>query len=260
MKNVAVVTGASSGIGRELVKKLDMLGLDEIWGIALESNLLEEVKKETKTKFVPIQMDLSDERSYEEYKLLLEKFKPNISWLINAAGFGKLGSVEEIGTQNVLKMIDVNIKAVVAITEHSLAYMSQLGRIVNISSVAAFQPLPFMNVYGASKTFVLNYSNALNYELKNKNVSVTAVCPYWTKTKFIEKAEQNENAVVKNFPVLYEPEFVAEKIMVAATKRKATYVIGTYSKLQVFVTKLVCKNFVMKCWVKQQKLDERYFK
>ena len=112
MKNIAIVTGASSGIGRQLVKRLDTLGLNEIWGIALDSEGLEEVKNETQTKFVPIQMDLTNPRSIDEYKLLLEKFNPNISWLINAAGFGKFGSVEEIGTDTALNMIDLNIKSV----------------------------------------------------------------------------------------------------------------------------------------------------
>ena len=258
MRNIAVVTGASSGIGRKLVEKLDALGLDEIWGIALDEEGLNEVKKETQTKFVPIQMDLTDARCLKEYKMLLENFKPNISWLINAAGFGKFGSVEEIGTQTTLNMIDLNIKALVAFNEYSLPYMSKLGRIVNISSVGAFQPTPFMNVYTASKTFVLNYSNALNVELSGRDITVTAVCPYWTKTKFFDRAEQKDNAVVTKYVAMYESDFVATKIMKAATKRKLTYVIGTISKLQVMLVKLLPKKFVMWLWVKQQKLDKRY--
>lgn len=258
MKNVAVVTGASSGIGRELVKKLDGLGLNEIWGIALDKEGLEEVEKETKTKFVPIEMDLTDPKCLNEYKLLLENFKPNISWLINAAGYGKFGSYEEIGTDSVLNMIDLNIKALVSITETSIPYMSELGRIVNVSSVGAFQPTPYMNVYTASKTFVLNYSNALNTELKSKKISVTAVCPYWTKTKFFDRAEQKENAVVTKYVVLYESEFVAEKIMIAATKRKVTYVVGFVSKLQTLLVKFLPRRLVMWFWMKQQKLDKRY--
>ena len=257
MKNIAIVTGASSGIGRQLVKRLDTLGLNEIWGIALDSEGLEEVKNETQTKFVPIQMDLTNPRSIDEYKLLLEKFNPNISWLINAAGFGKFGSVEEIGTDTALNMIDLNIKALVALSELSIPYMSELGRIVNVSSVGAFQPTPYMNVYAASKTFVLNYSNALNVELKNKNVSVTAVCPFWTKTKFFDRAEQKD-AVVTKYIALYESDFVADKIMKAATKRKMTYVIGFVSKLQVMLVKLLPKKLVMWVWKKQQKLDKRY--
>ncbi len=256
--NIAIVTGASSGIGKGLAKKLDSLNLDEIWGIALEEELLEKTKGEMKTKFVPLTYDLTDEENLTKIKEKLESEKPNVRWLVNASGFGKFGRYDEIGTNNVMNMIDLNCKALVAITEYTLPYMSAGARIVNIGSVASFQPIPYINVYGATKAFVLSYSCALNEEVKGKQVSVTCVCPFWTKTAFFDRAEKKDNVVVSKYIALYETDYVVEKGFNAAVKRKGVYVVGKISKLQVAIVSLLPRKWVMKFWIKQQKLDEKY--
>lgn len=192
--NIAIVTGASSGLGAEFIKYLNSEELDEIWAIARRRDRLEQLSEITDIPIRAVPMDLTEKSSIKELENLLSEEKPHIHILINAAGFGKIGSTEEIGREALDNMIDLNCRAAVDVTMLSIPYMQEGDRILEICSTAAFQPFQFLNVYAASKAFLYRFSRALYIELMPKKISVTAVCPYWIKdTEFIPVAQESEN-------------------------------------------------------------------
>ena len=140
---IAIVTGASSGMGREFVYALDREGkYEEIWVIARRADRLESLKTECKTAIRPIALDLGKAESFDAYRTLLETEKPNVSVLVNCAGFGKFGTYAEIPTEVACEMIDLNCKALVRMTEYTLPYMNTGAHIVELDSLSSFQPVP----------------------------------------------------------------------------------------------------------------------
>ena len=178
---IAVITGASSGMGREFVKKLTQkYSFDEVWVIARRLERLEALKDIVDSPIRPISLDLTKRESIEEYKRILETEKPEISVLVNASGFGYFKEFDKAPLDGYYEMIALNDSAVVGMTYVSLPYMVSGSKIWNICSVAALQPIPYINVYGASKAFALSFTRALNVELKPRGIKALAVCPYWT--------------------------------------------------------------------------------
>ena len=180
--NIAIVTGASSGIGREFVRLLDaQKKYDAIWVIARRKERLLELAKQSETPVLAVPLDLGEKESVRELAEHLKKENPNVRMLINAAGYGKIGNYKEVSLEDTEGMIDLNCRAAVAVTQTVLPYMKKGSHIMQICSTAAFQPFPYLNVYAASKAFLYRYSRALRMELFSRRISVTAVCPYWIK-------------------------------------------------------------------------------
>ena len=261
MKNICVITGASSGIGREFfdqIVKSPEYKFDEIWVIARGVDKLEELKSLTEVPLKILPLDLSKESSFESYESALAEEKPRISLLVNCSGFGKFESSEKVGVDTSLNMIDLNVKATVAMDLISLKYMDKGDGIINVASVAAYQPIPYINVYGATKAFVLNFTRALGVEVKKRGIHVMAVCPFWTKTKFFDRAIKEDNdPVVKKYAVMYDPTDIARLALKDYKKRKAVSMFGVISKLQVLAVKLMPATLTMKVWMSQQKLYKR---
>ena len=199
---IAIITGASSGLGAEYIKQIDKkYRFSELWIIARRKKRLENIARETRTKVRVLAMDLTDTAMREKLASILAKTKPVVGLLINAAGMGKIGRYDEIGPQNELAMIRLNCEAAVAVTQIVLPYMRKGSRIMQICSTAAFQPLQGLSVYAASKAFLLRYSRGLGAELLGTGIRVTAVCPYWIKdTEFIPVAKETESSAVRHFP------------------------------------------------------------
>ena len=261
MKSICVITGASSGIGREFFTLLERdtdYSFNEIWVIARSADKLEELRSISETKIRVFPLDLSKEDSYESYKTILNEEKPRIRLLINCSGFGKFESTEKIGLATNLNMIDLNAKATVAMDMLSLPYMQEGDGIINIASVAAYQPIPYINTYGATKSFVLNFTRALGIEVKKRGIRVMAVCPFWTKTKFFDRAiKPEEDPVVKKYAVMYDPTEIAKRAIRDYKKGRSVSIYGVVSKLQILGVKLMPATVVMKIWVSQQKLKNR---
>lgn len=255
---IAVVTGASSGIGREFCKQIDEYGYDEIWGIALEEDKLKHLKEEMKTPFRYFACDLTKEETFIEYKNALETCAADVKLLVNCSGFGKFGRYDEIPLEQSLNMIDLNCKALVRMTESTLPYMNKGANIVQIGSVASFQPIPYLNVYGATKAFVLSYARAIRQELKHRKINVTAVCPFWTKTAFFDRANQTRNNVVSKYVCMYDSHDVVKKALKDTFKGKEISIYGAKARMQVRLSKLMPHSFIMKFWIKQQKLNKKY--
>lgn len=256
--NIGIITGASSGMGKEFALILDNEKLDEIWAVALDDDGFKDLETQIKNakvrKFV---MDLTLSENIKLLKETLESEKPSIKWLVNCAGYGKFNSHENIKTETSLNMIDLNCKAMVYITDMSIPFMQKGARIVDFSSVAGFQPVPYCNIYAATKAFVLSYARSLSYELKSKGISVTCVCPYWTKTNFFDRAVSQKNKVVKKYIVMYDPQKVVKKAYISSLKRKRLSIYGFIANVQVFLTKLLPANWVCKIWLIQQGLNKK---
>jgi short-subunit dehydrogenase len=253
---IAIITGASSGIGKTFTTMLkDYFNLDEVWLIARREDKLKEVASEITIPSKILSLDLTDRQSFHKLSSLLDSEKPEVELLINCSGFGKFEKSTETDLDTNLNMIDLNCKAVVSACSVVLPYMPTYARIINIASVAALQPIPYINVYGASKAFVLSYSRALNRELKDRKISVTAVCPFWTKTEFFNRAvEQGKEPVVKKYVAMYEPEQIVKRAFRDAIKRKDVSFYGFKARGQALLVKLLPHSLVMNVWMNQQKL------
>ena len=257
MKKIIVVTGASSGMGKEfLLQILDKeKNIDEVWAIARREDRLKELKKEY-DKIVPIKLDLTNPEDLLKYNHKLEQEKPNIIILANCAGFGVFDHSENVSTDIKLNMVDLNVKAPMAMIDYSLPYMKKGSKIMNIVSCAGFQPIPYINDYASTKAFLLSYSRALNKELKYRDIHVLAVTPYWTKTEFFDRAiDDNKKKVVINYNAMYDPAKVMELAIKDLYTNKDISCYGFVNRFQKILTKILPHSLVMKIWMNQQKLD-----
>ena len=256
MKNIAILTGASSGIGREFVKTLkDHMNVEEVWVVARSEDKLRALQDETPIPVKPVPLDLSDPSFIGKMQSLLRAEDPDVRFLLNASGYGKFDAVEKLSMEDDLGMIDLNCRALAAMTKLVLPYMHDGAKIIEIASVAAFQPIPYINVYGASKAFVLSFSRALNREVRKRGIHVMALCPFWTKTAFFDRAvRKNEEAVVKKYVAMYETSFIVDKAWKALARGRDHVVPGFKAKAQVALVKMLPHSLVMTIWMKQQKL------
>ena len=248
---IAVITGASSGMGREFVYALDREeDFDELWVIARRQERLEALQARCRAKVRPIVLDLQKRESFTVYRELLEQEKPLISVLVNAAGFGLFGVFREMDLDEQLDIIDLNDRALTAMCHLSVPYMQKGSRIYNMGSMSSWQPVPYINVYGASKAYVLSFSRALGVELKSQGIRVMAVCPGWITTEFFDRAVRDDTITYYNR--YYPPEAVIEQALKDMKKRKTVSVLGKPERRQTRLVKFLPVNFVMKTWCRQQ--------
>lgn len=252
---IAVVTGASSGMGREFVIALDReQDFDEIWVIARRLAPLEALQDVVKAKIRPIALDLGKAENIDAYRDLLQKENPCVYVLVNAAGFGKFKAFTELPIEEQLAMIDLNDKALVAVTYHTLPYMPKGGCIYQLGSLSSFQPVPYINVYGASKAFVLSFSRALNVELKKqkRGIKVMAVSPGWVRTDFFDRAVVDDTTITY-YNKFFTPQEVVRRALKDMKRGRDVSVCGASIRAQVLLTKLLPHGVVMEIWCKQQK-------
>ena len=250
---IAVVTGASSGIGREFVYAVDKLGLDEVWVIARRQDRLEELKEKCGTSVRPIALDLSEDAGISAYRKLLEEEKPEVHLLINAAGFGVFGPFAESDLEKTLKSARLNALSLTAMCHVTLPYMKNGDSIVNMGSNSSWQPVPYQTVYGASKSYVLNFSRALGRELKGRGIHVMCVCPGWIKTEFQQVAEHDR--YIRYVDRWYGPDEVVEQAMKDLEKKKQVSILGHPVRRQVRLVKFLPVNLIMGIWCRQQGFD-----
>lgn len=246
---IAIVTGASSGLGRSFIRQLDKQGgLDEIWGVARRRERMEELAGELTTPMRLLALDLTKMESVETLRALLKETGADVRVLVNSAGFGKFGTWADMTLQETADMIDLNCRAAVLLTAAALPYMGRGARILEICSSAAFQPLPGFNVYAATKAFLLRYSRALRWEVAPRGVRVTAVCPGWIRTEFISVAQDTKNGrTVRFFPFALRPETVARRAL-RDSQVLAVTTCGLPALVQRMASKFLPHCFIMACW------------
>ena len=247
----ALITGASFGIGYEFAKIFANEKYDLVL-VARNRERLNEIESELKRnnniRIKTLVKDLAQPSSPQEIFDELKYDKIEIDVLINNAGFGLLGPFTELSLKDQIDMIQVNITSLVHLTGLLLPSMIARGsgKIMNVASTAAFQPGPNMAVYYATKSFVLSFSNALHQELKDKNITVTALCPGPTKTEFQKRARM-ENINLERSKLL--PYMSAEKVALAGykglMKGKRIVIPGILNKLGTKIVKVFPESFVL---------------
>lgn len=247
-KQIAIVTGATGGIGKEFVKELLREEVDEIWAIGRNKSKLAELTKEFGEKIKEISIDLSKVNELDILESLLQSEKPNVSFLVNNAGMAKMGEYNEFSNEEIEKTVSINCTAAVLMCNMCIPYMQSGSHILNISSAASFQPLPYLNLYSCTKTFLTYYSRSLNLELKSKKISVTAVCPGWVDTDLLEK-ERNGRPI--KFKGLTTKEVVVKYAIKDSKKGKDMSICTAYVRGEYWMLKLFSQKVTMKSWLKQ---------
>ena len=247
--NIAVITGASSGIGKEYVRAVYEMypELDEIWIIARRQKLLEEIAESTAKKVVAFPLDITDEASIAQYKEKLQSSNANVRLLINNAGFGRLSRFDECDIADSAGMIRLNCEALTVMTAVTLPFMNEGGEIVNLCSIASFAPNTRMAVYSSTKAFVMSLSRALREELKTREINVLAVCPGPMDTEFLSIANI-EKGTSRTFDTLprVNPRVMAVKSLKASKRRRAVYTNLLFFKFYRLLAKILPHSLVMK--------------
>lgn len=247
MKNIIIITGASSGIGQEFALQIDTAfsNIDEIWLIARREERLKEVAKvmEHATRLIP--MDISDEYAMDDLEALMDAEDVVVRMLINAAGFGLMGEFNDIPFEEQNYMILVNCEALSKLTYMVLPYMARGSRIIQMASAAGFLPQPGFAVYAATKAYVLSFSRALNRELAKRGIYVTAVCPGPVNTEFFEVAEQyGETPMIKKLTMISSEKCVSDALRASYFKQDMV-VPGITMKASMLATKLLPHALVL---------------
>ena len=260
--SIAIITGASSGIGAEFAKGYAKR-VDELWLVARRRERLVELGESLGVKYKVITADLTTSEGINALRAELEIAKPKVKYLVNAAGFGDFGAFDEISETKVEMMIDLNVKALVLITHMTIPYMERGGRIVQMGSGSCFTPLPYFNVYSSGKVFVLHYTKSLNFEIKKYGLRATCFCPGWVHTEFLGNAtakagvtRPRDNAMKP----LLDCEKVVRGAIRASDKGRVMYVTNWYTKLQHVLFKILPDPILTHLWLgmlEKRKYDEK---
>lgn len=243
---IAIITGASSGMGRDFARLLSYEEIDELWLIARREERLVRLSKKLGIPCRTLPLDFYDRQSVGLLADCLALESPEVVWLVNAAGYGMLGKVEALSGDEQDRMVTLNCSALTAITRAVLPYMAKGGHIVQFASAAAFLPQPEFAVYAATKAYVLSFSRALNAELRPRGISVTAVCPGPVKTEFLDIAEEHRAmAKYKRF-FLAESRRVVRAAYTAAKRRREVVVPSFPMQLFCLATKVVPHGVMLK--------------
>ncbi|WP_058485082.1 SDR family NAD(P)-dependent oxidoreductase [Defluviitalea phaphyphila] len=248
MKKIAIITGASSGLGRDFVKQIDRkYNLDEIWMIARREEKMNNIaKKLKKAKGIVIKADLLKLEEIEKISEKLYKEKPKVCILVNSAGFGKIGNFIDLSLEEQLSMIDLNVKALTALTYKVIPYMPKGSRIIQIASSAGFLPQPGFNIYAATKAFVIHFSKALNIELKQKRIKVLAVCPGPVKTEFFNIASSKGKPLDWKSKLMVNSRDVVCKALRDSDENKMESIYGSLIKGFKIISRIIPHSIILK--------------
>ncbi|MFA5527213.1 MAG: SDR family NAD(P)-dependent oxidoreductase [Peptostreptococcales bacterium] len=247
---IAIITGASSGLGRAFAIQIAKTReVDELWVIARREERLRELASNIPIAVRPLAFDLGHTGSIKEIERLLDEEKPDVRYLVNAAGFGKFGNYNDLTHEESLGMLDINVRALINITLSVLPYMSRGGRLLQIASTSAFQPLPGFNIYAATKAFIVSYTKSLKWELFNRGIHVTAVCPGWIKTEFMQIAIDSKNGnLVKHFWLALSPTWVARWALLGNKLGFAVVTCAPHNFIHRIFAKILPSWLIISLW------------
>ena len=246
---IAVITGASAGLGTEYAKAVDKMrnDIEEIWLIARRKDRLQEVAKSLNKQVRILDFDITNEQNLSDYVNLLKTEKADVKLLINNAGFGKLGLFYEISKDDNAGMIRLNCEALTVMANVTLPFMNENAEIINTCSIASFAPNARMAVYSSTKAYVMSFSRALRAELKGRKINCLAVCPGPMDTEFLGLAgiQKGTSHTFDTLP-RDNPKQVAENSLKASKKRKAVFADHIFYKFYRVLAKILPTNLVMK--------------
>ena len=244
----AILTGASSGLGVEFARQLkrEFPQVERLWLIARRRERLEALAGEMaglQVELLPL--DLCREESFALLEKKLGEEKPQVALLINNAGCGYLGNVGEGELSRQTRMVDLNVRALTAITHLVLPYLQPGGRILNVSSIASFCPNGRLNTYSATKAYVSSFTRGLSLELKGTGITATALCPGPMATEFVEVGGITGHS--KSFERLpyCRPEKVAAGGLRAAARGKAVYTPTAFYRFYRLLAKVLPQRLVV---------------
>lgn len=232
--NIVIITGASSGIGREFALQMDghFGNIDEFWLVARNGKRLEELGRSLKHRIRIFAMDITERESLDALEEAVYARNAAVRMLINCAGYGIMGSFCEQDADLELGQIRLNCEALTDLTHRMIPYMRWGSRIIQLASSAAFLPQPGFAVYAATKSYVLSFSRALGEELRNAGIYVTSVCPGPVDTPFFHIAEATGTTLsVKKYTMVN-----AQRVVALALK-------DSYHKRPMSVCSLPIKAF-----------------
>lgn len=231
---IAVVTGASSGIGSEFCRKMDKEGLDEIWIVARRADRLEALAASLNTHCRIVSADLTDRSAIDSIMESISSENPSIQYLVNCAGFGVFGSTMENRIEDIRGMIDLNCSALAEMTSRIAPFMPRGSSIIEVCSASAYLPLPYLNVYASTKAFVRSFCDGLRPELDAKGIKVLEVSPGWVETDFIARSTSECSVSGKVFAHTVTSKAVVEQAMTDLGKGRRRSICGGYNRFQVF--------------------------
>lgn len=246
----AIVTGASAGLGREIVRQLPELfpEIESYWLIARRADRLAELAEALPGKSVTcLDMDLCDPMSFMRLREKLAAEEPEVALLVNNAGCGYLGRIGEVDTASQTRMVDLNLRALTAVTNITVPYIPRGGRILNVSSIAAFCPNPRMTVYSASKAYVSAYTVSAAEELRDRGITVTAVCPGPMATEFLDAGNIAGNSRMFEMLPYCDQVRVAGGALRAARAGRTIYTPRLFYKFYRLLAKIVPVKMMVKC-------------
>lgn len=245
--SIAIVTGASSGIGREIALQLAREKGLELWLVARRADRLETLKHEIEAlggRARCVSLDLGGSTAVAELKSLVVASGAAPLWLVNNAGFGFTGRFLDESPESIRQMIDLNITTLTLLCREFAALMPAGGKIINVASSVAFAPMPLYTVYAATKAYVLHFSIALAEEFKSQRISVTAVCPGPVATEFFEVARQGGGQADNRIPsmVFENPQATAARALAAARSSQSVVTTGSLAKAFRVMTAVMPKT------------------
>ncbi|MCI8661687.1 MAG: SDR family NAD(P)-dependent oxidoreductase [Hungatella sp.] len=252
---IAVITGASSGMGREAAVQIAdrFAGMDEVWLIARRKERLEELEGRLPARVRSFALDITSKDQRNRLREALEREKPDVKILVNAAGFGKIGKVGETDEDTECAMVRLNCESLCAVTHMVLPFMSPNSRIIQFASAASFLPQPKFAIYAATKSFVLSYSRALGAELKKRDIYVTAVCPGPVDTEFFDIAETSDQIPLYKRLVMANPKKVVRQALRDSYMGKSVSVYGWTMKAFWLLCKIAPHELLLLALKKETK-------
>lgn len=245
----AIITGASSGLGRELSRQIEDVfpDIECYWLISRRADRLESLAISLPGKTtVCLPLDLCDPMSFIAFQERLAAEKPEVDLLVNCAGCGYLGRVGEMDTASQTRMVDLNVRALTAVTNIAIPYMPEGAHILNVSSIASFCPNPRMTVYSSTKAYVSSFTVGLNEELRRRKVSVTAVCPGPMDTEFLPLAGITGHSSTFEFLPYCDQVRVAGGALRAAKAGRTIYTPKLFYKFYRILAKVTPSKLLVK--------------
>ena len=245
---IALITGASSGIGREAVLQIAdrFNGIDEIWAVARREERMASLKQELPAPLRILALDLMEGEALSVLAQELRMKKPEVKILVNSAGYGKIGKTSTIPLADTTGMVRLNCESLCAVTQLVLPYMTDNSRIIQLASSAAFLPQPGFAIYAATKAFVLSYSRALHIELMPRRIAVTAVCPGPVRTEFFDIAETTGELPLYKKLTMANPKKVVRLALRDSMMGKAVSVYGGWMKTFRILSKIVPHEILLR--------------